>query len=550
MRRAGRSSAVVATCLAATFLSGARREAQWAVPSRGYVAVDSLPIFVLAPPDSSTRKLRELAAAVFEQRDSLLPIGTIESVGARKVLEHDTFVAELFNSGGFWIADRRQLWNPNLRPLVPNADSVRSLVPDLASVFELPGGRGQDVDCEWFVDSTVAVQLQGVAPGHRTTPWLVDRHATCRGRVQLPGRGTIPIVGGGNQLRVYFGDSGRVIAASGVWRTPTGSFSAPLVSRAETDSIFRSLIGTATILPAEPPTLAYYSAPSADRQQRLYPVWVYRAVIHAAGRHADVRDIFVPATRYHEEPAGAGTSFAPQRAAGLHGLVRPPYLAGTEFVQNGLLEAEANVAGFASTLEQGNWRIEFAGKDGKAHLDDWITNDDRRVDSVSFVFYTGHAADFGWSLQAGNVWLKNTDVGAAADAAHDFWGDRHLKWLVIAACGPLQDVSVDTGGDVFARWTGAFDGLRLLMGYATRSYDTPSEGARLAGYALEGEPLVDAWLRTASETQSRQPDGQPVWAGVLYPVFASGDARNDHLSDAGMAATGPPTGFIAMWTSI
>jgi hypothetical protein len=200
-----------------------------------------------------------------------------------------------------------------------------------------------------------------------------------------------------------------------------------------------------------------------------------------------------------------------------------------------------NAQGFVDELAAIGWNIRFNWGDNNAWESDWRKCDDDWVDAVDFVFYTGHANADGWVLAApDDTFLHFTETAGA----RDLWGANNLEWAVVAACGPLQDELVGSGGDVLERWKNAFDGLHMLMGYAQVTYDTEEEGKRLIRYAKAGATIMQSWFRTAQEIQ-----GAGIWAGAYYVGNASGSTGNDHLW--GIGTVGPdvitPTFWACSW---
>jgi hypothetical protein len=192
---------------------------------------------------------------------------------------------------------------------------------------------------------------------------------------------------------------------------------------------------------------------------------------------------------------------------------------------------------------------------------DWDANDDEWLDAADFVFYTGHASLNGWQLvtpgTSTRVLLTPSVVGSSPQAPGDRWGAQDLEWVVVAACGPLQDdVIAPGGGDVLTRWEGAFDGLHTLMGYGSITNDNTDEGRKIAQYTREGTPVVDAWFRTAQEVQpstngESAPDGPDVWVGAMYVVRPGADPRQDHVWGHGSVAPDPtsPTTLVCTWVT-
>jgi hypothetical protein len=129
---------------------------------------------------------------------------------------------------------------------------------------------------------------------------------------------------------------------------------------------------------------------------------------------------------------------------------------------------------------------------------DWNKHDDSYVETVDFVFYTGHANGTGWVLsEPDDDFLDVTEVSGPRDR----WGAQDLEWIIIAACGAFQDDLISAcGGNAF-RWRAAFDGLHTLLGYGAATFEYTDEGARFARYAKGGQRVIDAWSRTSQELQ-------------------------------------------------
>ena len=415
----------------------------------------------------------------------------------------------------------------------------------------------------------------------------------------------LPIVGGGGRFGVTFGEAGRVLGVRGVWRPPIGKAEAhEVIPQAKTDEVFRSLTSGVPVSEFSS-ELAYYSAPAFSDQELLYPVYVYAGVAKYEGMRVPMRKILIPATDvgvvpgdgprqpprkedaqprirplptdfklepgaslppgiavnrrlmqskrlkfsdlFVESTIGSSLTLSPnlsasklKEIAALLGF----YSAGTSWIglSGGLGGSQNNAQGFVDELAASGWNIRFNWGDGNAWESDWRRNDDQWVDAVDFVFYTGHANSDGWVLAApDDGFLHFTETAGASD----LWGANNAEWIVVAACGPLQDELVGSGGDVLDRWRNAFDGLHILMGYAQVTYDNEEEGKRLARYAKAGSTIIQSWFRTAQEIQP----SDPIWAGAYYLGNATGSTGNDHLW--GVGSVGPditsPTWRACSW---
>jgi hypothetical protein len=425
------------------------------------------------------------------------------------------------------------------------------------------------------------------------------------------GAGVVPLVGRGGRFSVTFGEQGRVIGSHGVWRPPVEPpVLVELLPEKQTDEQFRALTHGVKLRGFRS-ILAYYAAPSFAEQAYLAPVRVYFASIEVDGRVIPMRAVILPACEGGFTPpqpvpqprrrpeagpqvrplpadlrleAGQPVPLGirmntralrdrgvdpatvlvadPGRAGGL--IVNPQippavladlstmlgsYSAGTSWIGliGGLGGSQGNAQGFVDGLADAGWSIRFNHGDANAWETDWRKNDDEWVDAVDFVFYTGHASPEGWVLVApedGFLHYAETAGGP------DLWGPKELEWIVIAACGPLQDDAVKPGGgNAIDRWKTAFDGLHLLMGYAEVTYDNTEEGRRLVQYAREGSTLMSAWFRTAQEIQPSklfEPDGPIIYASTMWVDGAGGCTAGDHLW--GYGEVGPDVSEPLSWS--
>ena len=418
------------------------------------------------------------------------------------------------------------------------------------------------------------------------------------------GKKYLPMVGGGGRFGVIFGDGGRLLGIRGVWRPVVGRPELhEIIPQDKADETFRAMTASVKIIEFSS-ELAYFAAPAFSEQSLLYPVYVYSAVADYDGNRVPLRKIIIPATEVFQptsqpsiQPTRAGTAkpfirplpadFQPVpgrplppgiainrrflRETGLkfsdifvaetpHSplVINPDfpiarlkelgnlfgfYSAGTSWIglSGGLAGSQKNAQGFVDELAAAGWGIRFNWGDANAWESDWRRFDDDWVDAVDFVFYTGHSNSDGWVCAApDDTFLHFTETAGAPD----LWGAKNLEWAVIAACGPLQDDVVGSGGNVLERWRNAFDGLHILMGYAQVTYDNEEEGKRLAHYAKAGSTIIQSWFRTGQEIQPGD-----IWVGAYYLGDATGSTGNDHLW--GVGSVGPevtnPTWRACSW---
>lgn len=525
---------------------------------------EQLPIFRVSPAPMDAAAVEALGAALQIGGDlELTPADDrFRLVRGRKAAEIYTA------SGGVWAADEARLWNPALRPELPDDGEARRIAdaflrPQSARLFppddpaslrfaNLAGTRLARLNARTGMreDRQLDVQVNYVA-----TLSVAGQDGTVR---------EFPIVGGGGEFNVVLGDRRSIIGYSGVWRPIEGvAFESPVIPRVQADEQFRELTSGLDVTAFEA-EIAYYAAPAWVEQSLLYPVYVYRAFAQIEGERVPLRIILLPATEFG--PRAQPQTILPLRTQrdlplrrAMPGEGEGPREAGASWIglSGGLSGSEANAQGFVDGLEQDGWAINFNWGDWNAWESDWRWNDDTWVDAADFVFYAGHASMDGWLLRdPDDDSLSFAEVGVEPEYPGDLWG-QDLEWLVIAAGGPLQDeVLSPGGGNVFDRWSGAFDRLHLLLGYGAGTYDNAEEGDQLVTAATDGKRLIDAWFRAARETQPGTngypaPDGPTVYVGAMY--VESSRARSpaaDHLHRRGPVASDPvdPDVYVAMWS--
>ena len=148
------------------------------------------------------------------------------------------------------------------------------------------------------------------------------------------------------------------------------------------------------------------------------------------------------------------------------------------------------------------WLVNFNWGDGNAWESDWRRNDDTWVDRADFVFYTGHANMNGWVLSNPDDGFWTSPRSGLARPRRVTLGQQDLEWVIVAACGPLQDELLAAAG-VMSSTAGAARSTasHLLMGYGAITFDNEEEGDLVVEYARDGESLINAWFRAAKEVQ-------------------------------------------------
>jgi Family of unknown function (DUF6345) len=525
--------------------------------------LERLSIYRVESDDTSASHHLDLAQRIFELKDDF-EVFESESNRVLRSAQHTVEIA--LASGGIWAADKVQLWKPSILPDLPNADDavikVNALVrkQDLLPKIEGPFEYGKPT----LGGTYYALRQEGKREDRRLDVQLAYPILV----------GDIPIVGGGGDFTVTLGHQAKVIGFSGCWRPITGSFEAKLIERKTADEQFRAMTQGLKIESFDA-SLAYYAAPASSHQEFLYPVYVYQATALFDERRVPLRQIMIPATDFgppivfdkpqpprqkRAQPTFLGKEQVKEQRRSLasRSPLRP-WEAGTSWIgqSGGLAGSQANAQGFVDEWAAAGWHIDFNWGDANAFESDWRRNDDTWVDNADFVFYTGHADGNGWVLSSPDDGSLNfSEVGASPEAPGDLWGQSDLEWAIIAACGPLEDdLLAAGGGDVLARWDGAFDGMHILMGYGSVTFDSTDEGRKISQYAKGGSTLIDAWFRTAKEIQPSNngwsaPFGPIIYVGAMWVGRDGIDPVNDHAWDFGSVSADPtsPTWLAAMWT--
>jgi uncharacterized protein DUF6345 len=566
-----------------------------------------LPVFTVAGTVAPAERIRELGKTIFPKEDhEIVEVGTSVQLHTKVgKVEVDVSKGGVWASDEtkLWRFDPGSRKKPNLidgskaEKIGLELLKTHSVLPEILQPFHLKGST-----------TTGALTAYSTTDGARRQVYQEDTTILLDLEMDVSGYGlaekTIPIVGGGGRFSVVFGDGGHPIATRGVWRPAVGKPTLhELISQAKADETYREMTAHTPVVKFSS-QLAYYSAPAFAGQSLLYPVYVYSGIAKYQDRRVPMRKILIPATEIgpiterslppgerkknakptvnplpfdfellsgKRLPPGVGVNRGLMRSKNLklddlflngsaspHLVLKPNlspaiikelgnllgyYSAGTSWIglSGGLGGSKNNAQGFVDELADIGWNIRFNWGDGNAWESDWRRNDDSWVDAVDFVFYTGHANSDGWVLSTPDDTFLNF---SETNGALDLWGANNLEWAVVAACGPLQDEVVGSGGDVLDRWKGAFDGLHMLMGYAQVTYDNEEEGKRVAGYAKQGSTIMQSWFRTGQEIQ---PGG--IWVGAYYLGNNAGSTGQDHLW--GVGSVGPdifnPTWRACSW---
>lgn len=535
---------------------------------------EKLPIYRLAPPQINDAQLEKLAREAFGMTNYALekaPAGVRFASGTK------SFEVNL-KTGALWMADKSGLWNPEANPRLLKPEDAEqaaqkfiqqyALLPKSAGGLELKASRRATTGTR---SSTFNVK------NRQRRNKLLDRFVSYEMRVAVPNLPQgVPVIGELGKLGATYGHQGQVIGLNQAWRNADGvETQSRVIPRERADQEFRKLTANLKIESHEV-SLAYKAFSTQSERTFLCPVWVHRATARFGDRLIPLRNIALPATEFGPPPPKSQPqqprAKREQRAPWANGVPKNyrkraqaiaqanSFEAGTSWIglSGGLSGSQNNAGGFVNELQAEGWDTNFNWGDQNAWESDWRRNDDDWVDAADFVFYTGHADGNGWVLSnPDDGGLDYTEVGATPENPGDLYGQLDLEWLIVAACGPLEDNIISAGGgDVFDRWDGIFDGLHLLMGYGAVTFDNEEEGRRVVQYARAGDTLIDAWFRAAREIQPSDngvgaPFGPTIYVSAMT-VGRSGLASpwGDHLWGRGSVAADPtsPDSLFAMWS--
>ena len=536
-----------------------------------------LPIFRLAAPVVNEETVRQQAQA------TLGISGPISKLDSRLAIRSGSQLVDVnTRSGGIWAADQAQMWNPRLKPSLPNSERARGIADGFVKKNNLLPAVDKN---QYYSVSFVSVGGTQAAffdpASKKRSDRKLDVQVNYGVKMNIEGLHDVPLTGGGGEFNVTLGDQGKVIGYQGLWRPIEAvETESPVIPKEKADEQFKEMT-KALELTSYSSSLAYYSAPPSVQQRYLYPVYVYRATAQYGKQRVPLRLITIPATEFGPkltQPAAVKprpANSTPTRRSLIpeamkekqsrpdrqnHAAFQSSWReAGSSYIgtSGGLSGSQNNAQGFVNNLSADGWSINFLWGDANAWESDWRRNNDQWVDAADFVFYTGHANMNGWVLSnPDDTFLDVSEVGPGPECPGDMWGQQDLEWVVIAACGPLQDDLISPGGGDVFRWAGAFDGLHQLLGYGAITYDNEQEGASLTQYAIAGDTLINSWFRAAREIQpsdngASPPDGPTVWVGVMYVGKAGADPSGDHVWGHGSTSADPcgPTFYVAMWTT-
>ena len=418
--------------------------------------------------------------------------------------------------GAIWFEDASRLWNPDRPPIEPAQavtvtalgffgglkPTIQTKVADRwdvitrsdvcpgthVSTYDLDTNDRTDKVTDWFFAHRVSLRVLDPRTSNGVEPTMVDA----------------PLIGKSGRINITRDDE-TVIGASLVWRPLTG-----LWLDQELDAMLppwpSDFIGPAVDCSS---TLAYREfsiGPDHDGEVVLAPFWVTEFSVRQAGAPPSRLVSVTPAIRQFAQATTIQQQPQRRENQSMSSHASKPML-GTVWISVENTPASAAARDLETAFTVNGWHAAFSWGDVNAWSDDWRADDDQWIDAVDLVFYSGHADEGSWVLHDDDR-LRYYDTRPPRDSRSDFWGKR-LKWLIIDACGPLQDSFVSSQqvtDTLFGRWKGAFDGLQALLGAATVVNPDERVGKRFAELALKSS-AVKAWLTANREYRG---SGKPV----------------------------------------
>lgn len=532
-------------------------------------SAEKLPVFKLRAPQADQAQADRILVDLHKgkvpgQVQKLARVDAhISQVGKRMVEVHKA-------SGAVFVVDSDRLWNPAHRPTLLSQKQSRTIADGFLAKNRLMSavdGKHSRVNFDSFSETKALSNV----PGSQVVVLDTQVNYKVEVNVNRGGRAVaLPVVGGGGKFKVAVGDRGDIVGFHGNWRgIDRVQSEEEIIPQQEAEKRFRSAQKNLNLSRVES-SLAYFSAPPTEKQDVLAPVWVIKASAKIGDQEVPLRNAIIAATKYgpsmpieqqqapRDVKAPLPAPLKDGRQQGSLDLISSAWADaanrtfGVEFigVSGGLAQSAANAAGFRNTMIARGWTSKFYYGDANAWESDWRKNNNSYVDNVDIVFYTGHANSWGWVLSPPeDNFLSDAEVRAKAP---DLYGNNNLDWLIIAACGPMQDPHFTSGiNSAFDRWGKIFNGLRVFMGYGAVTYDQSIEGRRVAELATQGWPIIDAWFRAAWEAQPTYnnygpPNGPRIWVTAMYVD----GWRYDRIWGAGATLPKPPPGrpLWLMWS--
>jgi hypothetical protein len=212
---------------------------------------DRLPIFRLSPVETNEAAVKQLALK------TLGISGEVTRNEERLILRSGAKVVEMFiSSGAVWVADEAQLWNPELNPGLPDEEAAQGISEEFFANKLLPSPGPHEPFAVSFANMGATYAAFFDSTAQQQTTKKLDVQVNYSVQMQIPMQNgsllTLPIVGGGGEFNLTFGNNGILIGHSGLWRPIEGvEVESRVIPREEADKQFKHLVQPMEILSFE-----------------------------------------------------------------------------------------------------------------------------------------------------------------------------------------------------------------------------------------------------------------------------------------------------------
>ena len=511
-----------------------------------------LPCYQLVSSGDAAGRVRRIAREIFEfldfdvSHDPHRDVYTARETGTSREVELDERL------GTIWMADWKQLWNPSCLPHLPTKEEAAAKAMDFLCKHDLLPSQNALPELEIVINPPLSTNTVRTAPDGDGLIKL-DAHVGVPVTIKLDGHEIGRLVGR-DKWCITFGDGGDII----------NCVLGRLVMRPQVSPEHSEVLQPPALSPesdggalaAVPFSLGYERIRDAEGREWLLPMYFRLSDSNsrpsherfpATARSASVLEGLIDRAR--------GSLRRPPPSDQTLASIRKCLPGDRLFAATWTIDASepkslrlVQTQGLIDGLETHGWHSEVF-LEGAALEEHWSANRHGFVQQVDFAYHCGHASQNFWMLTDGE--LNTDEVNDAMNPVQ--FGNPFVKWIAIAACGPLQDPATrKAASPAIPRWRNMFDGLLGFCGFASTSVPHQDMGEVLAR-GLAERPVPKAWFRAGRECQplefsQHNTDGFTVWMASLT---CDDDTPTFDLSIDQSRRTprrGPPTKVMAMWT--
>ncbi len=184
-----------------------------------------------------------------------------------------------------------------------------------------------------------------------------------------------------------------------------------------------------------------------------------------------------------------------------------------------------------------------------------------RVDDATLFAFGGHGLDFSYPEAQNNDYESSlhfytlnssTDFHSSGDHANRQanatwseirWGNN-IDYSIIWSCNFLH-----TGGSTtnLNKIFSMFDGMHIMVGFASKMYMDPWEGELFGGYLYNGQAIKDAWSNATQQCQY-QIGTTTVYAAWACHTSHEGDTLNTHYDPPTYASS--PSSYVRKFYTV